>query len=175
MLQNFSSQAQIAFRALDAIDNVGNSPEPNAVQADLNQLLKQSIQEVKGIADSRQISIDCHCPPNQFVWVEPQNIHQALTSLMRHGVQSAASGTVFKLIQSSDATSISFHWTWKGAGLDSFFVGQAQLLWENTEDIPKHVKPYVEARRTFSDLHLMSKPGEGVQITFSLPRAAGGS
>ena len=164
MLRNFSTQAQTAFRALDAIENPDKEQSTLTVQADVQQLIQQSIQEISVVAKARNISLDVVWPTtNHLVWVEAQEIGKTLNALLLHGVQSAPHGTALKVHQFSSDTTVSFRWSWEGAGLDSFFVKQAQQVWDEHDNIPDVIKPYVRARRTFADLTLNSQPGQGVQ------------
>ena len=176
MLRNFSTQAQTAFRALDAIENPDGDQNTGTIQADLQQLVQQCLQEVSVMAKSRNVSLDVVWPTaNQLVWVDPKEIGTVLNALLIHGIRSAPQGTEFKVHHFSNDTTVSFHWSWEGAGLDTFFVKQAQQVWEKHDNVPDIIKPYVNARRTFADLKLSSQPGQGVHLSFSLPRSGGGA
>ena len=176
MLRNFSTQAQTAFRALDAIELSEGDPRSQTIQADIQEMVQHSIQEISGIAKSRNVTLDVVWPTsNQMVWVDPKEIGSVFESLLRHGVRSAPHGTTLKIHQFSTDTTVSFRWSWEGAGLDTFFVKQAQESWDKHDNVPDIIQPYVNARRTFADLKLSSKPGQGVQLSFSLPRTGGGA
>ena len=165
MLKNFSTQAQTAFRALDAIEKSEGDHNTGTVQADLQQLVQQCLQEVSVMAKSRNVSLDVVWPTaNQLVWVDPKEVGTVLNALLIHGIRSAPQGTEFKVHHFSNDTTVSFHWSWEGAGLDTFFVKQAQQVWEKHDNVPDIIKPYVNARRTFADLKLSSQPGQGVRL-----------
>lgn len=172
LLRNFSVQAQTAFQALDAIESSTMVGENLPIQADLNHLIHQSAKKIEAMAKNRSLELDILLPDEQvYVWINPQQMKKTLSTLMLHGVQSAPFGTQLQLHHHLDGSSISFFWAWKGAGLDSFFVGQDLNNWDKHSDVPATLLPYIQAREVFTDLRLESSPGVGVTLRFSLPRA----
>ena len=138
MLRNFSTQAQTAFRALDAIENPEGDHNTGTVQADLQQLVQQCLQEVSVMAKSRNVSLDVVWPTsNQLVWVDPKEVGTVLNATYPR-IRSALKALV-KVHHFSNDTTVSFHWSWKAQV--SVFVKQAQQVWEKHDNVPDIIKP----------------------------------
>ncbi len=133
-LRAILGQAQRAHRILRDLMYVARPPEPRSRFCNPDEIVKQSLRDVRAEAEDRQVRVSVEITePSLRVWTDPDALRHLADSLVRNALESTPSGGLVKFLSGSDGQTLKWSLQDSGRGItpregvhlfDPFFCGR---------------------------------------------------
>ncbi len=175
MLRTILRNSEDVATAMDELKALGDleADADREVEVDLGQIVREQVREAQPIGAARGLDFTIEGPEVSLpVLAAPGRARDAVAHLLREACVAAAHGSTvrFRLEERPADTLCAVEWG--GPGLDTAMQAamRPERWHHDLTRLPPGLLPYARARETFPDLEVISAPGQGIVVRFTLRR-----